>query len=754
MRFSTQATSRAWLAAIAAGFLVSAASGGDARSPSLAPDFIDFGGTSDAPYQVTGDMLSHDRTNSTATAEGNASVTRGGEVLRADKLRVTMTNRMAYAEGNVSVTRGPDVLKCDRLRMDMSNNVAWAEGRVELARGKEVWTGESLTYDFKTRRTNVSHFEGTSSPFRIWAPRVEQLGTNVVALHDAVLSTCTNDKDHLHFYIRAKNLILTQGESLRVSGATWYLGPVPIFYLPGWYRDLSSRIGFRVRPGYASKWGGFLLTSYIVRPADWLESETHLDLRTRRGIAAGQDFDWHTTNRSAYGSFSAYYANDRDPVDADDNPVREDLDSNRYRLHLTHEWAFTPRDQFKLNLDYLSDTDVVEDFFGREFRRQTLPDNHVAVVHRGDAFTAGLLYAMRLNEFYSVVQRRPELSFDLFRAPIGDSGLYYEGESSAAMLDQTVARTVNREPYDSGRMDVYSRLYYPTSPLAGLSLVPRAGCRLTYYTDTPATNVGGVATGGGSVLRTIPELGMAASMRFFRTWPDEENPLRHVLEPYADFTRIIRPSAGTNELYQFDDIDGITKQHTVKVGVRNTFQTKRGGNPFTFADMDLYTTVNLDPDPGDATLDLFSVESEVTPSDWMRFDLDMDYSRVDGNFRTIDARFSYDARGPVLLSTSYLVRKDRYKLLSAHAGVRFLSDWRALVFARYDFEDSRMQEQGVTLRRALDCMTFDIELSQIPAYTLDDGTERSSEWSVSFTLVFTAFPELGIGGHGGGGGGN
>jgi lipopolysaccharide assembly outer membrane protein LptD (OstA) len=732
--------------------LASPAFCGDSRAPVLAPDFLDFGGQSDAPYVVNGDVLTHDRTNATATAEGNASVSRGGEVLRADSVRVTMTNRMAYAEGNVSVTRGEDVLKCDRLRMDMSNNLAWAEGHVELKRGNEVWTGESLTYDFKTRRTNVSYFEGTSSPFRIWAQRVEQTGTNVVALHDAILSTCTNDKDHLHFYIKAKKLTVTQGESLKVSGATWYIGPVPVLYLPGWYRDMSSHVGFRLKPGYASKWGGFLLTSYLLEPWDWLESETHLDIRTRRGLAGGQDFTWRSTNGCVSGGISIYYANDSDPVDSNDNRVREDLDNSRYRLHLAHEWAMSARDQFKLNLEYLSDTDVLEDFFGREFRRQRLPDNHVAAVHRGEEFTAGALFSMRLNDFYSVVERRPEFTFDLFRAEAGDSGLYFEGEASASMLARTVARTVRREPYDSGRLDTYGRAYYPFSPFSGGSLVPRAGYRLTYYTDTPVTNAGGVVTGGGSVLRSVPELGMAASMRLFRTWPDGSFPLRHTIEPYLDFTRMFRPSAATNEIYQFDDIDDISEETTVKVGFQNTLQTKRDGNPYTIAEVNMFTTVNLDPAPGATMVDVLSVESEVTPSDALRFDVDIDYSRSRGEMDTVDARATYDAKGSWLLSASYLARRDRYRLLGADGGMRFGAGWRALVFGRYEFVDGRMQEQGITFRRALDCMTFDVELSQIPAYTLDDGTRRSAEWTVSFTLVFTAFPELGIGGHGGGGG--
>lgn len=749
MKYYTRAIA-SLTAAVAAAFCVATGVtlGVDTQASLLSSDFLDFSKASDDPYVINGDRLMHDRTTSVAYAVGNAVVTRGGEVMRADSIRVSMTNRMAYAEGNVSVTRGDDELKCNRLRMDLSNNVAWAVGNVVLSRGKDVSTGETMTYDFKNRRVKVDSFEGSSGQFKVWATSAEQRGTNVLVLHDAVLSTCTNTKNHLHFYIKAKTLTVTQGESLKIGGATWYLGPVPVFYLPGWYRDLSSNIGFRVRPGYASRWGGFLLTSYRVDPVPWFESETRLDYRTRRGVAGGQDLRWHAADNSARGLFTAYYADDRDPIDVEDDAEAEDLDTQRYRLRLVHEWNVTARDQFSLKLDYLSDTDVVEDFYGREFRGERIPENYVAVVHRGESFSAGLLYSRRLNDFYATVDRAPEASVSLFRSALGDSGFYYEGEGSASLLEQTIARTGEGDPYSSARIDADNRLYYPFSPLSGVSLVPRVGYRLTYYSESPPVEgeqEEDLASGGG-VLRRVPEYGMEASVRLSRVWPDEVRPYRHVVEPYADYTRILEPSARPFELYQFDDVDEVDTTHNVKVGVRNTLQTKRNGDPCTLADINIFTVVNIDPALDEQAVDILSLESDVMPYDPLRFDVDLDYSRVNHAVESVDARLSYDAKGSWLLNMGYLVRRDSRRLLKAETGVRFGAGWRALVFGGYEFAESQMQERGISLRRALDCMMMDLEVTQIPAYPLDDGTQRPDEWTVSFALVFTAFPDLGLGG--------
>jgi hypothetical protein len=200
-------------------------------------------------------------------------------------------------------------------------------------------------------------------------------------------------------------------------------------------------------------------------------------------------------------------------------------------------------------------------------------------------------------------------------------------------------------------------------------------------------------------------------------------------------------------LYQFDDIDGLDKMHNVKVGVRNTLQTKRLGDPYTLADINLYTVVNLDTAPEEQAVNIYTLEADITPNDPLRFDVDLNYSRVEQAVESVDARIKYDAQGRWLLDMGYLLRRERYRLLNLNTGVRFGSGWRALVFGRYEFDEGQMQEEGISFRRALECMMFDLEVTQIPSYTMDDGTVRPDEWTVSLSLVITAFPDLQLGAH-------
>ena len=67
----------------------------------------------------------------------------------------------------------------------------------------------------------------------------------------------------------------------------------------------------------------------------------------------------------------------------------------------------------ELESQTISDPDVLEDFFDQEFRYGAQPDNRISLTHRGDDYTATLLGAVRLNDFFDAVERLPDASFDV-----------------------------------------------------------------------------------------------------------------------------------------------------------------------------------------------------------------------------------------------------------------------------------------------------------------------------------------------------
>ena len=69
--------------------------------------------------------------------------------------------------------------------------------------------------------------------------------------------------------------------------------------------------------------------------------------------------------------------------------------------------------------------------------------------------------------------------------------------------------------------------------------------------------------------------------------------------------------------------------------------------------------------------------------------------------------------------------------------------WSYQLFGRYEFEESRLEEQGAYVQLAWDCLTFRLTGRVRPGYERYDGTEESDDYRVSFNLWVNAFQRAG-----------
>ena len=71
-------------------------------------------------------------------------------------------------------------------------------------------------------------------------------------------------------------------------------GDVPVMYLPYYHRSLKRHPNFlEYTPGYRSRFGPYLLTSYNWYWNDRLDGVIHLDERVSRGVGGGPDLNLH-----------------------------------------------------------------------------------------------------------------------------------------------------------------------------------------------------------------------------------------------------------------------------------------------------------------------------------------------------------------------------------------------------------------------------------------------------------------------------
>ncbi len=689
----------------------------------------------------------------------------------AEELDYDRPSGRVTASGNVIITCGVDELRADRVLVNMNSGDAYALGNVVLTRGDSETRATKIQYNFRTRVCSLDDPEVDASPFRVLADKVTRAGRNEYVLHRAKVTTCVFKHPHSHYHVRAKRITVVPGEYMKTRGAVWFFGPVPCMYFPYWYRNLAEDAGFRFYPGYRSKMGAYLLSSYHHRLSPHLRAEHHLDYRSRRGVAFGEDLKWNAPDWS--GKLRLYYLDDKEPTDTSAGTPTSEIDSQRYRIYLQHNQTLGPRTLMLTKLNYLSDSDILRDFFDREYRASRQPENYVSLSHRRTGYTLTALANTRINDFYSNVNRLPELSADVMRLQLGSTSFYYEGQTTLAQLERVWAEGSTTDDYSALRLDTEHMIYQPRRYLGWLNVVPRAGYRGTYYSETletqssqtvvtstttnttveggvtnsivstvTTTNTSTAAVDAGAQLRNLFELGAEVSFKAFKTMDTAGGPRRHIVEPYANYTFRLEPNVLPADLYQFDSVDQLGELHQTVLGVRNKIQSKNRGRPFDLADIDVYTVLKFHTTGGEDVFERIYLDAEFRPTSWLALDIDGIFDVVDSELDQFNTRFDLARDNTWKARVEHRYRVDSNSLLSGLVTFYPSSRWAFNLFGRYEFEASRLEEQGGYIQRKLDCIGIRLGGSMLPGYTRTDGTVQEDEYRVMLEFWLTAFPEL------------
>ena len=629
--------------------------------------------------------------------------------VEADTYDFDMKSGWATGSGDVILNYSDMTLQSDTFRYNTSSKEVEAQGAVTFfnpATDKNAsfkWETEQVSGNIETGAYQSSEHRVTFGNIFERGEAAERTEGGVLVFDGAQLSTCEylvdDDGSHAHYHIRAKEITYNpETGQFRAEHAVFKVGNIPIFYWPVVYYDRDWKPGnTTVKVGHDSDWGAFILLGQQWQITENLDTFWNLDYRSRRGIAFGNTTTYTTPNTET--EFYGYI------LPGDDNPPettpglnrRFDVEDDRYRIRFYHLNRLTENWTFRLNINALSDIDMLEEWYEDEFDVNPQPYTYADLTYDHERFTFSILAQPRINDFYTVVERLPEIRIDLPRQPLGDSGLYYQGETSFAHLemkwrdfdvDRAAGVTDEPEDYDSWRFDSLHMLYYPLN--AGkFQFTPRAGARFTWYsetsdrdittndlvtlyevddpyTETIADPITNYDDDGGSAFRVAGELGLEISRKYRTVWEDgnlpfmENDGLRLITKPYVNYTYITDPSEDRENLYFFDRIDRITEQNFVRVGVENRLQTRnrRRSGIYTLARMNTYADFHFDP-LDDQNFGTFANDLEFTPSSKFSLyglvQLDMD----SGNLNHLSGGFTIGETGATQLTVSY-VYTDEY----------------------------------------------------------------------------------------------
>ena len=634
--------------------------------------------------------------------------------------RMEYSNTTFYASGGVTGRFENVTFSADHLSGNPDTGELFIEGDIHFERGKILWDGSSLNYNYLTQEGNFGPSTLEMDPVLLSVGQIERVSTNEYLLSEATFTTC--HKDHPHYHVRVKEARLVDEKYLSAKGATFYIGKVPVFYLPFWKQTLSASV-FTFRFGHGSEWGPYAKVRATLPLSAEMNSLTDVNIYTKRGIGLGQGFEW--ASPQSIGRVGAFYLADQDPHAKYDV---DEIDAGRYRLNLEELYYVSDTHYVNTKWNYLSDPYVLKEFDRSEYRNSAQPENYASWVY-GNRFLASEAFAnYRMNSFYANTDRF-ELSGDLYRMRVGNSPIYFQSENSMAYLERVYSKTNLLDNVDSLRFDTANTFYMPKR-VGFLNVIPRAGFRGTFYSKSAVDN--------GTEFRATPTAGMELSMQASKVLSDRARwygtGLRHKIEPYVDYC-YADASVETRRLYQFDAIDALGDENRSRIGLRNVLQTKRHNRISRLIDLDLYTFYLFDRNGASDDFDSLFVDARMPLTDRIVFDVDGEIDWNSGNVPFFNSRFSYRKNEDILLSIEHLYRRsEQQSLWTPRFDLYPDADLSLFGFARYDDKSGDIEEITLGGYGNRCCMRYGLGF-----HFYDDG-----EVSIMLSVGLSDFPEASI----------
>ena len=722
-------------------------------------------------YEFVGDNL---------VIRGNAVIQAPGMEISADKVVVNLDSELydLEAAGNVTfavlstnVQRMP-LEDYENLRQDprarvtllryVANDLGEQFAEVEIVVESSVIHAERAGGNLLTGVMQFSNFALKSGLFYCVGERADRYFDGTVKVHKARFTTCEYiQDDHDHYAIAAYDATIEPratdsslfhydnqlgDHSILMKNNFFQIYGIPVLWLPVLYKpsDLAS-FGGKIEFGSDSDWGWYIRAAKHFKLLDdpYWNMNLMLDWYEKRGIGYGLSSDLllpdSATEFSFYGIYDRnryeYWDHKLKPSDPDYmlNNSRLAIPHYRYEVRTNNLTHFTSRLDFRMQIDLLSDYEFLRDYFSDRFRTEYEPPTYASLEYQGDRFTASTYMTLRINDFYSVVDRSPEMRLDFQRQELF-ANFYYQGEMSLTPLFMRWRRFDRDIPGDDAwhirnygtlRFDSLHMLYYPIK-LWNINIIPRTGIRLTAYSSSSEREIGvkelstmfvadeaeGIPFGynvtnydshGGSKFRVIGELGVEVNTKFYHSWQDVKNAfwnldgLRHVATPYVNYTYIPRPTVNADNLYYFDEIDRITEQHFVRFGIVNRLQTRHNDAIHEWLSLEQYWDLFIHTEEGFnqfgdlGTIFKFRPLNGLTISAELLLDIgrngDHDYEVIRGGENV----------GRPGIASGVINR------LTTSIDYRFAPEWR--IYASYTYSDAYLQRSVYSMGTQFSAMT-------------------------------------------------
>jgi len=732
--------------------------------------FAQFGNFGDIPVEIT--------------ADGNTRFDQG----------------VAIAEDNVQIHYGEYSIFCDYAEYNPETRDVLLSGNIRFYTPNQLLTAQRALFNLETKQMRALEVSGSEFPMYFRAFNFRAMSQREFRITDG--SATTHDSSKPDFHVRPRHMRFYPDDRVVITGSTVYVGQTPIFWFPYLFANLDNT-GFQFLPGYDSRWGAYLLFGYSFPVVSGVDATVRFEERTEFGPSVGIDLEmaYGPDNRN-YGKFSADYVfenTDVTTVEAPGEPP-ETKTTNRYRVSFQQRLFLTDDIYGTADINVLSDVDFLEDFYPAQYAINPQPDNVLSLTKWDEVYTLNLIGRWQVNNFQDVTERKPEFVFDFKQQPLFGLPIQYDGETGVASLERSFSNDPalgqqNFQDYGATRLDSFHQISLPTSAFNWLNITPRAGFRGTWYSasgtfiqpsggtpvfdpvsgqlvpfqgsatsenppNLPSTNL----QQNGAVFRPVANYGITASTKISRAFEQVQSRwlgldgLRHVLEPFVNYSGVYNMGPGPDEIYQFDRIvpstqllpldfpqftaiDSIDSWNIVRIGLNQRLQTRRDDDTMNWLSFNSFMDANIDNPYSSAGVSNLFNNLQFNPVPWSSLAVASQIPVMEEGFTEVNTTLSFmptrDTR--FAIGHRYIDGNDFFNddsQLNFYAFWRINDNWSVSLYEQYEFNTQVMQYQRYFINRDLTSWVASIGAE------VRDNEGGDQQFGVMFMMTLKDAPQV------------
>ena len=223
----------------------------------------------------------------------------------ADHLDYDRSNSMLHLKGAVIVHESTWTLKGDEVWINTQTRRGRSEGHLFVDNGLSAVSGRAGEFDFVEHSGVLYTASAGYGDWRVHAKSMALDPEKRLYYAGADFTSCYYVPPHYHFH--ATHMTVLPNEYLTARNVLFYIGPVPVFYLPYLYKSISKShfLRFKFQPGYDHRNGAFLKGTLTTQHSPTWRSKLFLDYFNLQGVGAGGEIS-HRAGLDSRGILTGY----------------------------------------------------------------------------------------------------------------------------------------------------------------------------------------------------------------------------------------------------------------------------------------------------------------------------------------------------------------------------------------------------------------------------------------------------------------